>query len=1248
MVPFVFNIGCQSIIFVMRTAFIIFSIFVAVVLLVRFAAPAAAPRLYRRAERITDNALICNIRALGKRCAVTEYGQGISYGAIKIRSIISACKKRVSSGTADDWQHVIDGDSDRILCAYADGKSAARYSAYCGHVGKYPRVFLFCERLIRDSGCEITRSSLLGAISAFEENAEFTLPERKILCGMLKLCLIGYLYTDTEKAQKRAEEYDKGAADGASGSADLDHLNADDYICGLLQACSAKERPAIERLLEHNGVDIKAANSRHRKRLAQVYLTVNSVLRSLSVIEQCEKDIYTPQKHSGDRGKRYVKAFNILFPILLAVYAVFTCAFASPKYVALFSVAAIITYAVMRIPVLLYSPTSGIDIFSPIEALFRKPINCEGKQNSLDNRLLMTEAAYFGSEPQYMQSVIDGAGIKVCCDNRGGITIESDSACDSIYVGIRSDGINVELSECDGVIERHRAVYRACNGDLELCAETVVPIDGNVCLMRLTVINRSDCDKTVTVTGAVVRKQPQSQKCYTQNIRGGAMAVCDNGFALSLSGGNYGGDLHAFCSEGTLKHGGVDVPALISKSTLNVKRFTRAVSYMTVVYAARTQAENMFEYVADNLYFARAVESAAVYCKSDTMEKLSEAPISYSERKTYKPAVYPSPQLTEREYDYTMPFGGISNSDIVIDDSRNIKPINNSFSGGELCVGLNQFGIQKLSISGYDCTTSIDKYTYAPRAFVVIGENGVMWSPTVKPMGGEQIRAVHSRGYTEYICAYNGAECVQKVFAAIGLPAVFVDVTVYNKTDTERRFEIMFSAICDSGVSVELSDNYVTAMAAKSKLLFYAVGGTAEYAAYKESYFVYGNIDRTSGFRSGGSTPALTASVVKTVKANGSTRIVFCLADEKNVKYDSLTEIDNIFDGVKKFYGRLGRIMPSTDDMVLNISYLQSLYSAYGAFSARNELPLYDECYILSAVKYVDSKAVKNKIYRILCAQNQDGMLGENYFDCLHAVRCIIEYAEYTHDDSFWNEILPYAPFRAHGKRMIIKDSVAKHVVSAIKYLIANSMPTAQNVVQSVYQNKSLLHAFRFAENKLRLSSDLYAQYKKRFAQAAEGYAHGVKRLTANTLFKFRSVAEAYICAGLLFDLDINEQAYNIIKYNNPIERYLHYGEREYGSAFDNFADPVAAAVYFTTVTERLFGVKFRGKTLKIFPHIARNTPQIQFDIFGKSKDVRITVDGSELCGNWRMRVNKINYPADSVDIRNLSDDIVFYRDGNE
>ncbi len=1234
----------------MRTAFIIFAIFIAVVLLVRFAAPAAVPRFYPHAERITHNALIDNIRALSKCCAVTEYGQGIGYSAIKIRRIISACKNRVSCGTADDWQYALDDASNIILHAFSDGKSAARYSAYCGHVGKYPRIFLFCERLIRDSGCDITRNSLFDAISAFEENAEFTLSERKILCGMLKFCLIGYLFVTTEGAVKRSEEYDKGATDGASGNVNLDYLNADDYVCGLIQACSENERPAVERLLEHNGVDACSAGSRRRKRLAQTYLTVNSVLRSLSVIKACENDIYTPQKNRNDRGRKYVKALKILFPILLVVYTVFTCVFASPKYVALFSVAAIITYAVMRIPVLLYSPTSNIDIFSPVEALFRKPKSDEYSRSDTNNRLLLAEAAYFGSEPQYKQSVIDGARIKVCCDNRGGITIKFDATSDCIYIGIRSDDINIELSECDGVIERHRAVYRACKGDLELCVETVVPLDGNVCIVRITVINRGDYDKTVNVTGAVARKQPESQKCYTQNIRGGVMAVCDSGFALSLSGGSYGGDLHAFCADGSLKHSCADNPTLIGVTTLNVKRFGRAVSYMTVVYASRTQAENMFEYVSDDLYYARAAEGSSVYCNVNAADKKTETPcISYSDRKFDKPSAFPPPRLAKREYEYAIPFGGLSNGDIVIDNNCFYKSIDNTVSGGELCVSLNQFGVQNISVAKKGLTASVDKYAYTPRTFVVIGENGVTWSPTVKPIGGGQTRVVHSRGYTEYACAYNGTKCVQKVFTALGVPVVFFDIIVYNKTNIERRFDIMFSAVCDNSVNVELGDNGVTASVGETKLLFYAVGDTAEYAAYKEGYFIYGKIDRTSGFRAGGSTPAPTVSVGKTIKANDSARVVFCIADcSYAAKFHSIGEVDKLLDGVKRFYGRLGRILPATDDGVLNISYIQSLYRAYSAFAARKRMPLYSECFVLSAAKYVDPTAIKNRIYRILCDQNQSGLLGEDYFDCLQAARCIIEYAEYICDDRFWNEVLPYVPFRMHGKSVIIKDTALNHVLRAIKYLIATPMPTAQSVVQYVWQYKSLLHVFHFAESKLRLSGDLIEQYKKRFSQAAEMYALGVKRLTSNNLFRFQSITEAYMCARLLFDLDLNEQAYNIIKYNNPIERCLHYGDRADNSAFDYFSDSVSAAVYFTTVTERLFGVKFRGKTLKICPHIARNTPQIRFDIFGKSKDVRITVDGGELCGNWRMRVNKINYPADSVDIRNLSDDIVFYRDGNE
>lgn len=1236
----------------MRTAFIIFSIFATVVLLVRFAAPAAVPR-FHSAERITHGALVNNIRALGKSCAVTEYGQGIRYSSIKIRKVISACKKRVGV-TDEDWQNTLCAASDIILRAFSDGQSAARYSAYCGHVGRYPRIFLLCERLVRDTGCEITHDALIDGISAFEENAELTLSERKILCGMLKLCLIGYLSIVAENALRSGGEYDKGAFDGVNGNVNLDYLNADDYVCGLLQACSGSERSAVVRLLEYNGVDLGSADRCRRKRLAHAYVAVNSVVRSLSVIDAFQGKIYAPKAHGGERSKRYVKVFNILFPILIAVYAVFTCVFASPKYVALFSVAAIITYAVMRIPVLLYSPTSGINIFSQIEALFRKHNNDENHEISDNirhkNRLLLSEAAYFGSEPQYMQSIIDGAGINVCCDNRGGIAIKTNVTIDCLYIGIHSGEINIELTECDGVIDRHRAVYHACKDNLELCAETVAPIDGNACIIRLTIINRCNYDKTIAVTGAVLRKQPELQKCITQDIRGGAIVVCDNGFALALSGGCYGGDLHAFCADGTLKHGRIDTPALIGTSTLNVKRFSRAVLLMTIIYSSHTQAENMFEYVTDEMYFVRAAESASVYCKHNAIETPNEAQnISNPIRKRAKPAAFAPPSIAKPVCEYLLPFGGISNGDIVITDNCMNKPMYNTVVGGDLYVKMDQFGIQNISVGRNTLTASIDKYTHSPRAFVVIGENGTMWSQAIKPMDEWQTRTVHCRGYTECTYAYNGTVCVQKCFTAIGMPMAFVDITLYNKEQAERRFDIMFSAVCDSGVSVALTDNGVTAEIDKSKMLLFAVDSAAEYAAYKEAYFVYGSIDRTSGFRIGGSTSAPTASVSNTIQANGSSRVVFCIADGRYAeKLSAVSDVDKIFDGVTRFYGRLGRILPATDDGVLNISYMQSLYRAYCAFIAHEVMPLYSECFVLSAAKYADPAAVKNRLYSILSEQTQSGLLGVDYCDCLQALQCIIDYAEYTCDDGFWDDVLPYAEYRAHGKRVVVKDTVYKHVLRAVEYLIANPIPEVKSIEQNVWQYKSLLYVFRFAENKFRLGGYLYSQYKKYFTDAAERYSCGVKRLTENNFFQFRTVTEAYMCAMLLFDLDLNEKAYNIIKFNNPIERELHYGARGEHGAFDYFCDPVAAAVYYITVTERLFGVKFRGKTLKIYPRIARNTPQLKFDILGKSKDVRITVDGEKLCGNWRMRVNKINYPADSVDIRNLSDDIVFYRDGNE
>ncbi|MCH5155178.1 MAG: hypothetical protein J1F69_01085 [Clostridiales bacterium] len=1229
----------------MRTAFTVFTIFCAVVLLVRFAAQPTVPR-FSGIERVTQKSLLFSVRELGKKCVVTEHGLGISHRSIKLKKILDACKNRVTSGVADDWQYALNAASDTVLHAFSDGKKAARYSAYCGHVGKYPRVFLFCDLLTKNSGCELTREVLFEAISAFEISAKFTLPERKILCGMLKLCLIGYLCGEAQTAIARAAMYDKGVSDGKSGIVNLDYLNLDDYVCGIEQGCINDERNAVSRLFEYNGVDKDGADSRRRKLLSQMFVSVNSVLRSLSVIDSVSSEIFTPIK-SGEHGKRYLTVFNILFPALLAVYAVFTCVFASPKYVALFFVAAVITYGIMRIPALLYAPTTNSKLFSQIENVVRRFTKRKSQPVDGNKRLFMTETAYFGCEPQYIESEIDGDNLKVICDNRGEIKVKYNSVCDCIYVGIKSDGIKTSLSECDGVIERHRATYRVCLDNLELCVETLIPI-GTVCVvMRVTIINRSDVDRTVDLIAAVVRSSPKEQVCFTEDIKGGAMAVCDNGFAISLFGGKYGGDLSEFCENGILKHSAGVIPSLIAADTLQIKRFSKITKCVAVVYASRNQAENMFEYIADSMFYSRAVECAAEYCKLSKSKSFPNTDFAqYECRKASNHAPFLSPQI-KKEYSYVLPFGGISPEGITVDDNLLQKPMCNRFIGGALCAMADQYGIQSISMDGKVITPN-RTYTRMPCAFVAVGENDIIWSPSSKPLGCGNTQVVHARGYTQYTCAYNGILCEQTCFAAKDRKALFTDITLFNKTNCKRKLDVMFSVLF-GGANVSAADDGVLAEIETSKLLISAIGEKAEYALYKEGYFVYGNINRVRGFRNGGVTPAPTASVGKTLEPNGSTRIVFCIADKEYMKQlPDISAVDALFDGVKSFYNRLGRLSPKTDNGILNISYIQSLYSAYCAFASRKVVPLYDECFILDAVKYVDSASVKQRIYAVLSEQKQDGCVGGDYSTCLQTVRCVIEYSEFVKDIGFLNEILPYLPCRVHGKLTTARDRVYNHIVRAAEYLATNHLPMGKNVVHNIWQYKNLIYVFRFLQNKLNINIDLHPAYKKCLTEATVNYSMEVKRLAANNFFEFASAGEAYMCAKLLFDLDFNEKAYNIIRYNNPIERGLHYGSRLQNNQFDYFTDSVAAAVYFVTVTEQLFGVKFRGKTLKLNPHTAVNTPKIAFDIYGKNKDTHILIDDTTHVGNLKMRINRINYPADSVDVRNLNDDIVFYRDGNE
>lgn len=1219
----------------MRTAFIIVAIFIAAVLLVRFAAPQAKPR-FIIGERLLFNSIINNIHNLGARCAVTEHGLGLK-ALPSMRRVLDECKKS-AAGEYNDRLFAAVASNNLVLSAHFDGNKAARYSWYCGHVGKYPRVYLFCEMLVRFSACEISLDLLKSAINAFEKNAPFTRNEKKILCGMVKYCLIGQLNIALEKALACAAMYERGVKDSASGMIGLDYLQSDDYVCGLLSASNDSDRNAAKRLLENNGVDIRSADKNRRKALSKAIIFADSVLRSLSVVQAFESEFAVSSKHS-EIASQYIMAFNIIFPIILAVFAVFTCVFASPQYVALFAVAAIITYGVMRVPVLLYNSESAVNMFAPLEKFFNRILEKNKAVPQQKDRRLLSETAYFGSEPQLLQSKISG-GVDVHFDNRGSVTLTSRLDSDTLYICVHSKDQRIELSECDCAVERHRATYHACKSDIELCAEVLVPIDIRAVLVRLTIINRCAYSKSVTVDGTVVRDK--SALCETDDIRGGAMVFCDNGFALSLTNGKYGGDVSSFYIDRAFRHGKQNTPALVCSTAVDVDGFSCVRKLLAVVYAdGATEAESMLRCVFEKDFVNNALFGSSVYCGLDRGISLPNHQFQpSSDRISNSTAKYPSQDVGTRDFMYALPFGGITgNGDVVIAENAK-KPIYNTIANENFSAVFNQFGIQEFALSGNRITLQSEHYTFSAQAFVVINENGVMWSPTEKPLGKGNIVTVLGKGYTEYTCAYNGTVCLVRCFALYKQPLMLFDVTLLNKTNDVREVDIMFSTLLKSGIKTSLVDNGVAAEFGDSKLIFGAIKSPAEYALYKEGYFIYGNIKRTSGFREGGTEPAPTVSVRKTLNANQSERVVFYMANI-NADLPDIRNVDGLFDSVKNRFGSLGKIVPKTDDVVLNMSYMQALYMTYTAFLSHRTMPPVQECFVLSAAKYVNASAVKNRICQIFCLQGSNGMLYD-YTTSLQFLRCVTDYLEYTGDKEILSEVLPYA---TDAKRSAVKDTALNHILRAVEYLINNSMPQAHSFVQNVWQYNSFIYVLRYWQDKLK-DDDAISAHKNRFAQAVEAYSHYVKRLSFNNFFELRSMAEAFMCANVLFDLDYNERAYNILKYNTPIERCNHYKERKEMGALCCFTDAFSAAIYFLTVTEKLFGVKFRAKTAKVCPHTAANIPHLAFDIKGKTKATRITVDDKTFSGSWKMRINKINYPADCVDISENTGDITFYRGG--
>ncbi len=135
------------------------AIFAAVCLLILYAAPPAKP-IFTVKKRLPTKTVLYGIRLLAERCAEVEYGFGIKYSSIKIKKLISDLTRNRNIGTV--WRDELLNNKQTILSAYEESRKSICLSSALGHVGKYPRLFLFCNYLAENTCGNVSEELLIG------------------------------------------------------------------------------------------------------------------------------------------------------------------------------------------------------------------------------------------------------------------------------------------------------------------------------------------------------------------------------------------------------------------------------------------------------------------------------------------------------------------------------------------------------------------------------------------------------------------------------------------------------------------------------------------------------------------------------------------------------------------------------------------------------------------------------------------------------------------------------------------------------------------------------------------------------------------------------------------------------------------------------------------------------------------------------------------------------------------------------
>lgn len=983
-------------------------------------------------------------------------------------------------------------------------------------------------------------------------------------------------------------------------------------------------------------------------------------------------------------------ATAIITAVFIAATAILTCLFVPPRYAAIFPVAMIIFYACFRVVV-------PLDIYKHFSILSKLHVPRKKHKSNRGGALFVrqSDTVCFGDETDYKNHTLSGIDVSVDTDNRGMVTIRhSNCEYGVVFDAVCCNGDEiVNLAACDGVFERHRTVYRIA-GVVEFCAEIIASIGFVGCCCRLTVVNRSDGLRRVKIAADCAPDMSSARELErlaveTGEIRGGVaarFASCFVGLGVCCDETLCGGKTCATGFDGSTLGRSLD-PTLKAEIVLTLDGFEKRTVVFGVIFSDNIKSlERTIALIGSGGYCEHEIIAARAYGMAGEQAALvrQNAPVSVCEEsfveKRRSETTVPYNKIGMPPFDYVekLGIGGFICDGYVV-DMRESAPsrawCNMLFDGEFGCEIAHDGGCREFlrDANGNLCEIGYKNAIGAkiPNAFVALGENGLIWSPTLKPLGKGDLATVQRLWGTEFICDYNGCLCRLKRYTARGKRVEIFDLEIKSGVSNKRKIDIMFSVAAGDGYGVKRNGNKLSATDASGANVFSVMSSEAirEYSTYREGYLARGKIDRVRGYRRGGVALAPTVSVRVELEAKGAARVAFCIASEAggaDIDDLDISVAEKLFAREKEYYERFCGVKLFSDDKLLNNMHVWALKRAYSEFLLGRATGSFDTDMFLEclAVKYVDGDAVKSFITDVCARQSKDGAIFAAAAMSSATEPCdllfpyvVKDYVDYSCDSEILTVTAPYSDGKSDEAA-----PVYEHCLRAVDAGICAGIDNRGIIFsdKGIFTKKTVIDLIGyFADHSPLSERKKYSSAIYRIFSDANTERERKLRSGLGAPVQIDSVAEKTAVALNEYETGEYAKAYDILsrlmRHSDTFENVVRYGAEPYFLA-DGIVNAVggiaigsgggSSALFFVAITERLLGIRRRGSRVKINPRVAENTPHIEFDIIGERGTAHIIVDDTERDGSWQMRVDRITYATDSLSLTESQAKIVFYRTG--